>query len=255
MKKVIRIVIVLVILIALYFGKNYYANMLLKQGEDNYNNGNYQIAKSKVDRAIYFNRGLMRAYLVRAQIVTHEAKLKYTNNELLDYSDKRNIRDAISDYSRCIERNERDTAALFGRARRYTMLGEYAEAENDYSRIIKYCPEQSTAHYGRAWIHERNGKLELALQEYTRSIALDTSGWGYNNRGMIYEKMGEYEKALADFDSAIVHKTNEWRPYQNKANILLKQRKHEEAVQLIKRAARLGSKWAKEWLTERMNTW
>ncbi len=256
-KVIISIVIMAIIVASTIIVKNYYAKQLVKQGETNFINGNYKIATEYLNRAIKYNGNITRAYLLRGRVCSYQTLKKYYNNEELGPEDYTNCRKAIDDFSKCISFNSNDTNALISRGIRYQVIKEYEEAKNDFSRTINIDPKNKEAYFRRAYINEKLGKIDLAIEDYTKSIEFDTtqSGSAYNNRALLYESIGEYKKAIDDFNKSIDLSPKSPNAYENKSRILLKEGQYSEALKLKKIAARLGSKSAKEWLTDHNETW
>jgi len=111
---------------------------------------------------------------------------------------------AISDFTRAIEIDAGNIAALKGRARAYAALKKYSEAVEDWSRVIAARPNAEENYRERAGANLAAGKTSDALADYDRAIALDNSNpESYIGKGRVYGELGKRDEAMREFDNAL----------------------------------------------------
>ncbi len=80
---------------------------------------------------------------------------------------------AMIDYTKAIEMNGLDIAALMGRASTYAGRNSFTLAIADYTKVIELAPKNTTAYTRRAEAQEKKEKLDLALADYKKVLELD----------------------------------------------------------------------------------
>src|SRR5262249_10904011 len=81
---------------------------------------------------------------------------------------------------------------------------KYEEALADFNRAIESDEKDAWAMGNRGETYQLMEKYEEALADFNRAIELDEKdAWAMGNRGLTYQLMGKYEEALVDFDRAI----------------------------------------------------
>ncbi len=153
------------------------------------------------------------------------------------YSNLEQYGKAVADYTKIIERDNRNTDALTYRAFAYYQSRDYDKARTDYEEVLRYKPSDYASQLGVALILQKtyrvgeairrmeflvtehpdkaelyavrssmfvdNGKLDLALTDINRAIELDpASAEYYHQRGAIYGKQGKKKLAQRDFRKA-----------------------------------------------------
>lgn len=109
---------------------------------------------------------------------------------------------AIEDITKCIETgNGRDYLALAERADFYRESGRYDEAIVDLTKMIEILPTYVYAYYKRGWCYELKGDDKTAMENYNAGIDLDKEfPYIFLMRGERYLKQGNKELANADFN-------------------------------------------------------
>lgn len=111
---------------------------------------------------------------------------------------------AISDFSRAIDIDGENIAALKGRARAYSALKNFDRSIADWSRIIAVRPKSEGTYRERAEANLAAGKTEEALADYDRAIALNANDAdAYIGKGRAYGTLRKRDEALREFDNAI----------------------------------------------------
>ncbi len=125
--------------------------------------------------------------------------------------------EAISAFSKAINRKEKWALAYQWRAAAYREMGDYEAALEDYTRVLELEP---TAYWfnRRGLVYEEQKEFEQAIADYTRALELDPK-WAlaYNNRGFAYMNLKQWEKAKVDFETSIRLDPKAPTPYINLA--------------------------------------
>ncbi|MFA6281643.1 MAG: tetratricopeptide repeat protein [Candidatus Omnitrophota bacterium] len=138
---------------------------LVNGGEEDIYRGNYDLAISKLTKAIELNPNLPLAY----------------NNRGIAYYYKRNFDQAVSDYSKAIEVDH-----------------QYVDAY--INRGVAYCKPNYTDAYINQGV---KGDPDQAISDFNKAIEINPNqGSAYYNRGIAYFCKKEYDKAWDDVHKA-----------------------------------------------------
>ncbi|MFD9223432.1 tetratricopeptide repeat protein [Streptomyces sp. NPDC060064] len=112
--------------------------------------------------------------------------------------------EALADFTRAIELDPDDSAAVAGRGLTCLRMGRFDEALADFTRAIELDATYAWAVADRGETYLRMGRFDEALADLTRAIELDaTYAWAVANRGETYLRMERFDEAEADFTRAI----------------------------------------------------
>ena len=116
---------------------------------------------------------------------------------------------AIADITKCIEMGDgRDYYALAERADFYREAGRYDEAIVDFSQMIDIAPMSAYAYYKRGWCYELKGDDKTAMENYNAGIDVDKEyPYIFLMRGELYRKQGRTDLANADFEEILKQDT------------------------------------------------
>jgi len=117
------------------------------------------------------------------------------NNEMYD--------EAISLFSKALNRDAAYANALRLRAAAYRDTGEHQAAIDDYTALIAINPDFGN-YNRRGLVYEDIKDFKAAARDFSEAIALNPK-WpiAYNNRGYAYLKLRDYKKAFEDLDAAL----------------------------------------------------
>ena len=117
--------------------------------------------------------------------------------------------------------------------------GELDQAVSHFSKAINRNESYAPAYRYRANAFKEMGELEACVEDYTRLVALQPDALFYNRRGLIYEELGNYEKALADYTQAI-NLNSKWAiPYNNRGYVNMRLKHWARAKQDLETAISL----------------
>lgn len=110
---------------------------------------------------------------------------------------------AVAEFTRAIDLDATNIAALRGRARAYTRLKNYDMAAQDWTRVIASRPADEQNYRERALSYLEDGKTKEAFADYDKAIALKAQNpQSFIGRAGIYVRMQMREAALREFDKA-----------------------------------------------------
>ena len=100
------------------------------------------------------------------------------NNLGLALAAERRFLAAISAYSKALELDPDNVAALGNRGNARAALGDMIPALADHSRVVELDPKNASAWHNRGADHEDMGQYKNALADYNQAIALDPAHVG-----------------------------------------------------------------------------
>lgn len=111
-----------------------------------------------------FNQG--NFFLTRANNITDEKRE-------VDFTVL--VKLAISEYSQCLQRDNRFVKAYYNRGYCYYLIENYPRALADFTQVIELDPFNAKAFFMKASIQEFEGDLESALANYEQAVSLDAN--------------------------------------------------------------------------------
>lgn len=135
-----------------------------------------------------------------------------------------------------------DTAAAhYWRGRIHWGRNETDEAVSSFSKAINRDEVFIPAYRHRANAYKEMGELEAALADYTVLISLAPEAAFYNRRGLIYEDLGLFVQAQEDYSHAIELNPKWAIPYNNRGYVRLRLKDWENAKKDLKTAISLDN--------------
>lgn len=119
--------------------------------------------------------------------------------------------------------------------------GDLDEAVSHFSKAINRDDSYAAAYRYRANAFKDMGELEACVEDYTHLVALQPEALFYNRRGLVYEELGDYEKALADYTQALTLSPKWSIPYNNRGYVNMRLKKWSQAKQDLETAINLDS--------------
>lgn len=135
------------------------------------------------------------------------------------YSSQNRLDEAVSAYSKAINRNADYSQAYRYRASAFKDMGDKPAALEDYTVLLKLQPE-AIFFNRRGLVYEEMKQFKEAAQDYTRAIEL-LPKWAipYNNRGFVKMHLKDWNGAKEDLEMAIRLDNSSPTPYVNLAGV------------------------------------
>ncbi len=112
--------------------------------------------------------------------------------------------EAITEFTKALEANPRDSEAHNSRGSTYTLKGQYEQALDDFTKALELNPKYAKAYYNRALANYYKGQYDQAIADLSKAIELSPKdAEAYNNRGLAYDQKRDYAKGIDDFNMAI----------------------------------------------------
>ena len=144
----------------------------------------------------------------------------------------RRYEQAVSDFTKAIERGGGDALAYNTRGRVYFEMGRYEDALADVNRAIELAPRSDAAWNTRGYIRYTLRRYEEALLDLDRALEINPRHEGaLNHRGLVHTALERYDRALADFDGALDVDPDYREVYANKAEAYERKGSKREAVE------------------------
>ncbi len=123
---------------------------------------------------------------------------------------KRDLKDDIDRWTRILEKDPNDVAAMIRRGIAYTSAGNILLARKDLDRAIELAPTSAKAFDARGDLEITLNRLEPAVSDFSRAIQFNpNSGWSYYQRGRAYEMLKQFEPAINDLRMSIELRNDE----------------------------------------------
>lgn len=148
---------------------------------------------------------------------------------------------AIEEYSKVLELDEKNLAALYYRAYAYTHLKNYDLAKVNYERFLSIMPKNFEAQLGLAMVKRKMGRKTDAMDEFNKLVQMfPDSTLSYAARAGYETELEQYDVALFDWDEAIRRDPKNADLVASKVDVLLKQKKYDDARKELSTARKRG---------------
>lgn len=139
---------------------------------------------------------------------------------------------AISAYSRALEKNLKDNSAFYAyhsRGYAYYKVGRNDQALEDLNHALSKEPKSFKTYHVRALVYARKGQYALSLADFNKLLALNPQyALGYFNKAVVCERAGLPQEALEAYNKFLQQAPPEEgerrRKAQQKVNLLGKGR-------------------------------
>ncbi|QYX34281.1 tetratricopeptide repeat protein [Sphaerospermopsis torques-reginae ITEP-024] len=184
------------------------AQELFRQGNDKFNESDYQGAIDLYNEAISLNANYYRAYINRG-------------SARANLGDKQG---AIADYNQAIKINPNNSDAYNNRGGVRYELGNKQGAIQDFNQAIKINPNNSDAYNNRGGVRYELGDKQGAIADYSQAININPNfAEAYYGRGIVRSDLGDRQAAIADLQQAArLFEQQGRRADSQKAQILIK---------------------------------
>ncbi len=175
-----------------------------KYGNQQYNAGNFSIARDVYTQAIALAPDRPEGYIHRGMVL-------FMQDRYLD---------ALADFDRAQQLGPDIPLLYNNRGVTYSGLQQHALALADFDEALMLDPAYANALYNWAGVLVSLKRYRLAIDHYTRALAIhDHVPAFYNNRGLAYAALDDYDAAIADYGRAVALNPNYANAYGNRANI------------------------------------
>jgi PQQ-dependent catabolism-associated CXXCW motif protein len=137
----------------------------------------------------------------------------------IDYAQKKQYDNAISDFTRAIDLAPDNADAYFLRARAFQTKGDYGQAFIDFTKAAALDPA-------------KNADVQLILRK-------SNFARGYNKRGVAYYKKKDYDRAISDYDQAIKLDPNDAISHANRGLAYYQKKDYDRAISDYDQAIKL----------------
>lgn len=178
------------------------ANYWFARGEAFRVIGDIDDAMANFDRSIALDPGRAPEISAKMSKDTRFAVLFRQHAE--DAYQKNDYQQAVANYSKAMQADPRDTAAVRGRGFSYIGMGDYAHALADYDKAIAMNPKDPAAYLARGYTYYAMEKHDQAIADLNESIRLNpNSAVSYRVRGDVYSAKKAPDDAISDYGKAI----------------------------------------------------
>lgn len=170
--------------------------------------------------------------------------------------------EAAEDFRKALSLDPGHISAIYHLGAAFRTLGRLDEALAAYDRALAVDAALPWAAYNRGLILSRQGRYAAAVEDFTRTLKLDPNyatpaeqspnyAWAYYDRGFARLRQKQHEQAIADFTTAAMIAPRFPPVYYWRATAYSAAGNKEKAAEDMRRAARLGSAAAAQWLVDR----
>ncbi|KYO37236.1 tetratricopeptide repeat protein 6 isoform B [Alligator mississippiensis] len=164
------------------------AQLLTNRGVINQFMGDLTCAMKDYQQAISINPDYALAYFNAANIYFHN----------------RQFSQAYCYYSKALQLDPRNEAAVLNRAITNTLLQNTDEAKEDFEKAVSLCPFSASVYFNRANLYNTLRQYELAEKDISTALSIQPNdALMYKLRADIRGKMGFSKEAIADYKQAI----------------------------------------------------
>lgn len=150
--------------------------------------------------------------------------------------------EAVAFFTKQVEANPDDTAALNRRGWAWALRGEHLAGIKDLTECIRLSPD-TTFYNNRARIWGLKGDHDRALADYTTGIDMGANYFlPFFNRGNCWHLKNEYDKAIADFDQSLQLNANFVSAYRSRGAAYLAKKDYDKAFADFDEAIRRDAK-------------
>lgn len=171
------------------------------------------------------------------------------NNRGFVYGKLGNFRQAIEDYNKAIALDPGFASPYNNRGLALHELGDNARAIEDFSAALKLDPKFTNVYVNRGIVYSELGRYDQAIADFNKAAVLDPRNtYILLERGFAYLKKGDYKEAALDYEAVIRSNPENASAFYGLGLSDLKLGDPGKASIYLKKASRLGSKEAEEFL-------
>ena len=158
-------------------------------------------------------------------------------------------REAINHYDRALKLFPEFALAYAYRGEVHYLAGNPSRAIKDCDQAVAISPEIISAYLVRGLARHKLGNFNQAIDDFNRVISIDPAhAQAYAERGNSQHKLGKLQDAIKDEDKAIELDPQLSSAYFNRGFFYHQIGNYDQALKDITTAAKLGNKWAQDFL-------
>src|SRR4030042_1222790 len=103
-----------------------------------------------------------------------------------------------------VQKPSLDAHYYFEQGIEYSEKGQYDNAISDFNKALEVNPNYADAYYNRGIAYGKKEQYDNEIPDYNKALEVNPNyAEAYFNRGVIYEKRGQYDNAISDFNKAL----------------------------------------------------
>jgi protein O-mannosyl-transferase len=248
-KKTYKAMVITLLIITSYYAILTYRRNFIWQNEITM--WNDVVYKSPNKARPYYNRGVVYWSQGKAQqAISDFSKAIERNpnnyaiayyNRGVAYDEQGQVQQAIIDYSQAAVINPGLAEPFNNRGDLYRRLGNFAQAFSDFNKAIAINPRLAEAYVNRGAAYAIQGNFAQARLDFNKSIEINPRYViAYPNRGNLYASQGNFTQAIADFTKGIAVDPEYVGNYIHRGNAYFKIKEYDKAWADVHKAEALG---------------
>jgi tetratricopeptide (TPR) repeat protein len=181
--------------------------------------------------------------LVSQTQVEEIQKLKEAESEVKDAAElirKADMDGAIATLKGLLDRNPKETNALYLIGIAYARKSMFPEAHAAFRQVTELAPKFAAAFYQLGGVSQAMDRPEEALEAYARAVALDPANAdAFYNSGLVLFKMNRIDESLASFERALVLRPDDPASVEMAGRCYINKAEFEKAVEYLEKAKTL----------------
>jgi len=152
-----------------------------------------------------------------------------------------NFTDAIANFSKAIELNDKLTEAYYQRGLAYLFSQKFEYALQDFSQTIELDSTKADAYNNRGYLLYVAGQNDAAITDFNKAIELEPEFTeAYVNRGANYIDLLSYDNALKDLEKAIEMNPKSPSAYLELGRLYYKKNDYKKSIENYSKCIKLG---------------
>jgi tetratricopeptide (TPR) repeat protein len=192
----------------------------------------------------------MKTLLALAVVLLVHPLVAQTFEELLtkgdEYYDAGNYPEAVSYFTKAIEKNSKDVRGWWYRADAYRLNKEYSAASHDYTKALEMEPDNVKFLLRRGNCYYNQNQYQQAFADYDKALKFEPENatlWLY--RGDCYYYQGQYKEAMSDYNKGLEFDPSDATLWLYRGDCYSKLNDAAKACEDYKKAHELGHKNAR----------
>jgi tetratricopeptide (TPR) repeat protein len=134
---------------------------------------------------------------------SEEKNVTEFNKQGFDYAKQGQYDQAISDFSKALEINPRNTEAYYNRGIAYYNQGRYDQAVSDFNMVLEISAGNEKAYYNRGISYYKQGQYDKAISDFNKALKIEPGYEKASNMRRLAYVEDQYEKELSELNEQI----------------------------------------------------